>query len=188
MQRWGREEKARIRLILQTAGFEHILPSLIFPTSTAAIADGTPSLQPTLSENASSPAMRRTPGPQFRSSSLTVSSESPSTSFMSSNQPTTLATLRTSSPSCPACRGPVHILFMREGSLAHSRAGKPSLTLALRSSRVRRYLRTLARGWWKEFLSNVTGRSLLIRLTAQYSFLLVLVSMIKATGRRDVKK
>jgi hypothetical protein len=184
---WDREEKARIRLILQTAGFEHILPSLIFPTSTAAIADGTPSLQPTLSENASSPTMRRAPGPHFRSSSLTVSSEYPSIS-RSSNQPTPLATLRTSSPSCPACRGPVHILFMREGSLAHSRAGKPSSTLALRSSRVRRYLRTLARGWWREFLSNVTGRSLLIRLAAQYSFLLVLISMIKATGRRDVKK
>jgi hypothetical protein len=189
MQRWGREERARIRLILKTAGFEHMLPSLIFPTLTPATEDGASSFQSTSNDSTSSPNTRRAPGPQFRSSLLTITLQALSTSFMSSTQPTTLATLRTSSPSCPACRGPVHILFMREGSLSQSRAGKPtSYTSAMRSSRARRCLRALARGWWREFLSNVTGRSLLIRLAAQYSFLLVLVSMIKATSRRNVKK
>ena len=184
VERWAREEKAWIRIMLHTTGFEHILPSLIFSTSTAA-SDGALSTSATSNETTASPILRRAFGPHTRSSSLIVSLPVPSTSSPPLNQGTTLATLRTSSPSCPACRGPVHILFVREHPLAHTRARRQSLpTLAQRSLRIRKILYAFPRGWWKEYLANVTGRSLLIRLAAQYSFLLVLVSMIKATGRR----
>ena len=188
MQRWGREEKARIRTILQMTGFEHILPSLIFPSSVTAAVDGASSLQ-SPNEQASPPATRRGAGPHLRSSLLTVSSQASSIASTASNQPTILASLRTSSPSCPACRGPVTIHFIRESATTQLRAGKMSPSaLEQRYTRARKLLRIFARGWWREYLVTVTGRSLLIRLAAQYTFLLVLVSMIKASGRGRVKK
>lgn len=175
MRRWGREEKTRIKTILQMTGFEHTLPSLIFPSPTV-VADGASS-SPSLTEHSTSPVGRRGTGPHLRSSLLTISSQ-----VTESSRPTVLATLRTSSPSCPACRGPVSILFMREALATQSR--KILLpTLEQRYLRMRKAMRILAKGWWKEFLATMTGRSLLIRLASQYSFLLVLVSMIKATGR-----
>lgn len=176
LQRMGREERTRIRTILQMTGFEHTLPSLIFPSSTV-VPDGT-------SPNEHL-ATRRGAGPQSRSSLLTIPQVSP-TSSAGTSEPAILASLRTSSPPCPACRGPVSILFVREGHPVQARAGKTSLLTT--EQRALKILRNLARGWWKECLLTVTGRSLLIRLASQYSFLLVLVSMIKAAGRGRMRK
>ncbi|KAG8833717.1 hypothetical protein FRC17_010180 [Serendipita sp. 399] len=191
MERIGKrratQQKAWIKSILQAAGFEHILSSLIYPPP--------PSQQQTLSRGQTSITVRPTPRAPSQSRSLLMimnasssspsSSSSSSTPFAASNN-NTLAALQTSSPSCPACRGPVSILFTQEPLHPQSRAG-PSLAspqaLAQRLARLRKFIKLFMRGWRREFLASVTGRSLLWRLVAQYSFLFVLVSMIRATRK-----
>jgi hypothetical protein len=186
MQTWDRKEKGRISSFLQAAGFDHMTQSLIFPTRSPAEPTGT---QSTLGDTTSAPVTRRGPTSRTRSSTLTVVPTMREAVVSS----TMLGTLRTSSPSCPACRGPVNIIFAQEPVISHARTSSssplvPGLTLNQRYLRTAKLMKWFMRGWWKECLASVTGRSLLVRLVAQYSFLLVLVSMIKATGRGRQKK
>ncbi|KAG8831390.1 hypothetical protein FRC20_008136 [Serendipita sp. 405] len=180
-QRWTTEQKARIKSILQAAGFEHVLPSLIYPP--------TPSQQPHPTSREHTSITTR-PMPRTASQSRSVLTiTSPVSSSTSPNR--ILATLQTSSPSCPACRGPVSILFAQEPPHPQPRTGPspvPIQGLAQRLVRLRKLIRMFIRGWKREFLASVTGRSLLWRLTARYTFLFVLVSMIKSTrkGKRTL--
>lgn len=201
--RWSREERGRIRTFLQAAGFEHIWPSLIFPSPTMLQASSNSStLQPSLSDTSppTATAPRFPAAVQARSSVLTIMTPTPSSSRpsgLSSSASLTLATLQTSSPSCPACRGAVKILFTKESTAPRStgrttspriRGDSPSIIFLQRWLRVYRWTQAFAKGWWKECTASVTGRSLLTRLAARYSFLIVLVSMIKASGRGTSRK
>jgi hypothetical protein len=178
------------------------LPSLIFPASPSSRGASNASTRTTTSDETSVSPTTITRFPvniQPRTSTLTVMTqtiESPQSHRIPSSGPSTLAALQTSSPSCPACRGPVRILFTRESPTPRS-TGKASRHLADASLNVvflQRWLKVysrmqgFAKGWWKECGASVTGRSLMVRLAAQYSFLIVLVSMIKASGRGTVRK
>ncbi|CAG8673305.1 9766_t:CDS:2, partial [Acaulospora colombiana] len=180
-ENWAREEKARVKTILQSAGFEHLVSSLTRPSRTNNAPD-----QSLLTRRSTLSGASRTS--QARSSVLTVNSIA-----SSSPSATSLATLKTLSPSCPACRGPVNIIFAKEPVTPSSKQGNlsllsPDLTATQRYQRLKKLSKTFARGWWREFLMTVTGRSLLLRLVAQYSFLIFLVSMIKASGRVRQRK
>jgi hypothetical protein len=185
-QTWNKKEKARISSFLQAAGFDHMSQSLIFPTRSPAEHTGTQSI---LGDTTSAPVTTRGPTSRTRSSTLTIVPTLQEVVVSS----TMLGTLCTSSPSCPACRGPVNIIFAQEPVTSHTRTSSssplvPGLTPTQRYLRTAKLMKWFMRGWWKECLASVTGRSLLVRLVAQYSFLLVLVSMIKAAARGRQKK
>lgn len=172
-----RDEKTRIKSFMSLAGFENMSQSLIFPSYTrSSLSDS--------NESASTATLSRRGRAPSRSTTLTIPSN---TGSLSTKAATLLGTLHTSSPSCPACRGPLHVQFVREPLPAHARPTispfSPNLTSKQRYQRSLKLVKWFFRGWLREHLANVTGRSLGLRLTAQFSFLLVLVSMIKATGR-----
>ena len=184
MMQWAREERHRIKTLLHAAGFEHVLPSLTYPTPRPEQAsNGQPPFAP-----ATSHLLERTSSSRNRSILLVETND---ISAVISPNGRKLATLQTSSPSCPACRGPVRIVFVQtplNPPRPTSGPSPPYLTLVHQLVRLRKICRLLSRNWQKEFLLTVTGRGLLLRLAAQYSFLFVLVQMIRATGRGKPRK
>lgn len=183
MLRWAREERHRIKAMLYAARFEHVLPSLIYSTPRP---EQPFSRAPPFAPGSSHLLEGTSSRPR---SVLLVETDEAGPSISSHGR--TLATLQTSSPSCPACRSAVRIVFAQTPLNPPRTMSEPaSLYLALIRYlvRIRKICRLLGKSWRKELLLTVTGRSLFLRLAAQYSFLFVLVQMIRATGRGKPRK
>jgi hypothetical protein len=82
-----------------------------------------------------------------------------------------LATLHTSSPPCPGCRSAVDLQFISY-----------PIVKALEKSGLtwQQFLEKFVVAWKKDWAQLVTGRTIILRLLANVSFLLALVSMIRA--------
>ena len=195
-------ERQRTQEAIQAAGFGHLLPVLLYRDPSTFTSPPPPTSQPVRRpppSHASTPAQ-----PSVLTMLSPISPSVPITSYSSYSAgpslPTTIATLTTSSPSCPACRGSVEILFERTPPTSVSPSRSPSRSsdspLLLHSTHtyhelakwVRKMSIHLGRTWRKEWNQTITGRTLLMKLVAQYSFMLVLVSMAKASSRRQANR
>ena len=191
-------ERQQTQEVIQAAGFGHLSPVLLYRDPSTFTSPPLPTSQPVRRpppSHASAPAQ-----PSVLTMLSSVSPSVPISSYSSYSAgpslPTTIATLTTSSPSCPACRGSVEILFERtpptsvppsrsfdSSPLLHSTQPYHELAMWVRKMTIH-----LGRMWRKEWNQTITGRTLLMRLVAQYSFMLVLVSMAKASSRRQANR
>jgi hypothetical protein len=191
-------ERQRTQEVIQAAGFGHLLPVLLYRDPSTFTSPPLPASQPIRRPPPSHALAPAQPSILTMLGSLTssvpISSYSPYSAGPS--LPTTIATLTTSSPSCPACRGSVEILFERTPPTSISPARSFDSSLLLDSTQtyhelgkwVRKMSIHLGRMWRKEWSQTITGRTLLMRLVAQYGFVLVLVSMARASSRRQANK
>lgn len=185
-------ERQLTQEVIQAAGFGHLLPVLLYRDPSTITSPPPPTSQPIRRpppSHASAPAQ-----PSILTMLSSTTPPVPINSYSSApSSPTTIATLTTSSPSCPACRGSVEILFECTPPTLVPPVRSSDSSLLLHSTQtyhelakwVRRMSIHLGRMWRKEWGQTVTGRTLLMRLVAQYSFVLVLVSMAKASSRRQ---
>ena len=184
-------ERQRTQEVIQAAGFGHLLPVLLYRDPSTFTSPPLPASQPIRRPPPSHAAAPAQPSILTMLSPITYSSHSAGPSL-----PTTIATLTTSSPSCPACRGSVEIRFERTPPTPVPPARSPNSSPLLHSTQMyhelakwmRKMTIHLGRMWRKEWSRTITGRTFLMRLVTQYSFVLVLVSMAKASSRREAKK
>jgi hypothetical protein len=189
-------ERQQTQEVIQAAGFGHLLPFLLYRdpstiTSPPPLSTGQPIRRPPPSHASASaqPSILTMLG--STTSSIPITSHS--LYSVDPSIPTTMATLTTTSPSCPACRGSVEILFERTPPPSVLPVRSSSSSLLLHSTQtyhelakwMRKMTIHLGRTWRKEWSQTVTGRTLLLRLASQYSFVVVLVSMAKASSRRQ---
>ena len=188
-------ERQLTQEVIQAAGFGHLLPVLLYRDPSTFTSPPPLTSQPIRRpppSHASAPAQ-----PSILTLLSSTTSPVPINPYSlysaAPSLPTTIATLTTSSPSCPACRGSVEILFECTPHTSAPPVRSSDSSLLLHSTQTyqelakwaRRMSIHLGRMWRKEWSQTITGRALLMRLVAQYSFVLVLVSMAKASSRRQ---
>jgi hypothetical protein len=171
----------RAKAILKAAGFAYLIGLLRLPSDSGTLTPSSTSLPslPALLRSYSGRSASPTHVPSVftlhgEPQSQSQSPPSPSSSRTKPNlelikRSIRLATLRTSSPSCPGCRSAVDLHF-------HSVPPKSS---DLKISNVSTLRKTLM-SWKRDWEQLVTGRTIALRLATEYSFLLALMSMIRA--------